>query len=157
MWTTPEDLEETLKWYRKHETQVIEVLVSATKGERPRMWPKGEPSPILREHEMCLVGRRGCPGIHGDVMLSSILTKVPTTDPVKNWFHIWIETVIPGGRYLHLFGTRAHLRNGWVTAGPGLFPEVNGITPDECVPLMKQESAQFESQEGGETRLGSSR
>ena len=40
VWTTPEDLEETLKWYRKHETQVIEVLVSATKSERPRMRPK---------------------------------------------------------------------------------------------------------------------
>ena len=105
---------------------------------------------------MCLVGRRGRPAIHGDVMLSSLLNKVPTADPVKGWLHTWIEKVIPRGRYLHLYGTREHLRNGWVTAGPEIFPEVTGISPNEFVPLIKQDTAKFESQEGGETRFGSS-
>ena len=149
-------MEEVLKWFGKHETQIVDVLVSAKKGERPKIGPWGDLSPILREHEMCLVGWRGRPAITEDVMLSSLLNKVPTTDPVKSWFHTWIETVIPGGRYLHLYGIRAHLRNGWVTAGPRIIPEATGISPNEFVPLMKQDTAKFESQEGGDTRLESS-
>ena len=101
-------MEEVLKWFRKHETQVVEVLVAPTKAKRPRVGPKGDPSPFLEEHEMCLAGRRGRPVIHKDVVLSSMLTKVPTKELIQTWLYTWIETVVPSGRYLNLYGNRSH-------------------------------------------------
>jgi mRNA (2'-O-methyladenosine-N6-)-methyltransferase len=81
---------------------------------------KGHGYYLQHTKETCLVGIKGNPEYTGGIMSDVIFSKRRGQSQKPEEIYNIIETLIPKGNYLELFGRRNNLRRNWVTIGDEL-------------------------------------
>ena len=84
-----------------------------------RRLAKGHGYYLQHAKETCLVGRKGQdpPGCRHGVASDVIFAERRGQSQKPDEIYEMIESLVPNGRYLEIFGRRNNLRNYWVTIG----------------------------------------
>lgn len=81
---------------------------------------KGHGYYLQHTKETCLVGIKGNPKFNGNIKNDVIFSKRRGQSQKPEEIYDIIETLLPKGNYLELFGRRNNLRKNWVTIGDEL-------------------------------------
>eukprot|EP00826_Nyctotherus_ovalis_P037969 TRINITY_DN3513_c0_g1_i3.p1 TRINITY_DN3513_c0_g1~~TRINITY_DN3513_c0_g1_i3.p1 ORF type:complete len:189 (+),score=21.76 TRINITY_DN3513_c0_g1_i3:813-1379(+) len=80
---------------------------------------KGNGFYLQHAKESCLIGKKGSPkfNLKNQLLEDCIFSKRRGQSQKPDEIYDMIETMIPDGYYLEIFGRRNNLRNGWITIG----------------------------------------
>ncbi len=78
---------------------------------------KGHGYYLQHTKETCLIGKKGNPFYERNVVCDVIFSKRRGQSQKPEEIYKYIETLIPNGFYLEIFGRRNNLRENWVTLG----------------------------------------
>lgn len=118
VWTVNSKLEFSLsllaEWGYK-----FQDLVSWVKQSKRKKILKGNGYYLQHAKETCLIGVKGDPWkkARKNIMSDCMFSKRRGQSQKPNDIYHLIETLVPNGNYLEIFGRRNNLRSGWVTIG----------------------------------------
>ena len=128
VWTINSKIATVMTWFQKYDFKLQDTIIWIKLSNDDNEMKT--PGPIaLRQHELCFIASRGSlPGLKRQQI--SLIVKAPVREQSRkpDILYECIEKMLPGGKFIEVFGRTHNLRNGWTTIGNQIFSKM----PESC-------------------------